>query len=47
MVTGGSKKSLSLAEDVAHHGPFDGPFSFFPGMAMTIAGEALSGAIGC
>ena len=20
------------------HGPFDGPFSFFPGMAMSIAG---------
>ena len=21
------------------HGPFDGPFSFFPGMAMSIAGR--------
>jgi hypothetical protein len=29
-----------MPKDVAHHGPFDGPFSFFPGMAMTIAGEA-------
>jgi len=28
----------SIEKDVAHHGPFDGPFSFFPGMAMTIAG---------
>lgn len=28
----------SIEKDVAQHGPFDGPFSFFPGMAMTIAG---------
>ena len=25
------------------HGPFDGPFSFFPGMAMSIAGSQCGG----